>query len=104
MDKLLNFLGLCRRAGQLIIGNDAAVDTVIKGNAAAVLTASDISANTEKKLKKTCEANKVKLIKLNRTKDEISFAVGRFAAVASVTDSGFARNIETLNETGGNRV
>lgn len=106
MDKLLNFLGLCRRAGKLTTGNDAVVETVVNGEAKMVITARDISPNTEKKLLKTCEAHNVKLIKINRTKDELSFAIGRFAAVASVTDSGFARNVEKLNnnETGGNSV
>lgn len=106
MDKLLNFLGLCRRAGKLTTGNDAVVETIVKGESELVIVARDISPNTEKKLKKTCEANNVRLIKIDRSKDELSFAIGRFAATASVTDSGFARNIETitLNETGGNSV
>lgn len=106
MDKLLNFLGLCRRAGKLTTGNDAVVETVISGESEAVLIARDISPNTEKKLRKTCDSHKVKLIRINRSKDEISYAIGRFAAVMSVTDSGFARNIERLtqDETGGNSV
>lgn len=106
MDKLLNFLGLCRRAGKLTLGNDAVMETVIKGESKAVITACDISPNTEKKLAKTCGKHNVKLIKIARTKDEISTAIGRFTAVASVTDSGFAENIERLNqnETGGNSI
>ncbi|MCR5652468.1 MAG: ribosomal L7Ae/L30e/S12e/Gadd45 family protein [Ruminococcus sp.] len=106
MDKLLNFLGLCRRAGKLTTGNDAVVETVQKGESKAVIIAGDTSPNTEKKLRKTCEMNRVMLIKLNRTKDEISCAIGKFAAVASVTDTGFAQNIDRLqqNETGGNSV
>ena len=106
MDKLLNFLGLCRRAGKLTTGFDAVVETLVRGESRLVITAGDISPNTEKKLVKACEAGDVRLIKLKRTKDEISLAVGRFAAAASVTDSGFARNIQRIiqDEAGGNSV
>ena len=93
MDKLLNFLGLCRRAGKLTTGYDAVEETVSKGESQLVIIARDTSPNTEKKLLKTCKSHSVKLIKLNRSKDEISSAIGRFAAVASVTDKGFAQNI-----------
>lgn len=103
MDKLLNFLGLCRRAGKLTTGNDAALETVRNGESEAVIIARDISHNTEKKLLKTCEEYNVKLIKIDRTKEELSLAVGRFTAVASVTDRGFARNIEKLS-IGGNSI
>ena len=106
MDKLLNFLGLCRRAGKLTTGFDAVEETVVKGESQLVIIADDTSQNTERKLSKTCETHNVKLIKLNRSKEEISTAIGRFAAVASVTDKGFAQNIERLtqNETGGNSL
>ncbi len=98
MDKLLNFLGLCRRAGKLITGNDMVIDAVRGGGAELVLTASDISPNTEKKIKKTCGEYGVELIKIDRDKDEISQAIGRFAAVAAITDTGFARNVAKLAE------
>lgn len=98
MDKLLNFLGLCRRAGKLTTGNDAVVETVVKGESKLVIVADDVSPNTEKKLLKICDTNKVKLIKIKRSKDELSLAIGRFAAVASVTDSGFAQNVEKLTQ------
>ena len=102
MDKLLNFLGLCRRAGQLVIGSDAVAGAVVKGEAKLVITAKDISPNTEKKLRKTCALNNVRLIKIERTKDELSFALGRLTAVAAITENGFARNVEKL--TGGNSI
>ena len=106
MDKLLNFLGLCRRAGKLTTGFDAVEETVVKGESQLVIIANDTSPNTEKKLSNICETNNVKLIKLNRSKDEISVAIGRFAVTASVTDKGFAQNIQRLtqNETGGNSL
>ena len=54
--------------------------------------------NTEKKVLLNCHRCNAKALKLNRTKDELSWAVGKFCAVASVTDSGFAKKITQLNE------
>ena len=106
MDKLLNFLGLCRRAGKLTTGSDAVVEKIVNGEALLVIFAGDISANTEKKISKSCALNSVKLLKINRTKEDLSVAVGRFTAVAAVTEKGFAKNLERLilNESGGNSV
>lgn len=98
MDKLLNFLGLCRRAGKLTMGNDMVIEDIMKGQSRLVIMASDISKNTEKKILLNCHRCNVKVAKLNRTKDEISWAVGKFCAVASVTDSGFAKKLAQLIE------
>ena len=40
---LLSLLGLARRAGKLSLGNDAAVESLRKGQARLVLLASDLS-------------------------------------------------------------
>lgn len=106
MDKLLNFLGLCRRAGKLTAGNDMTVDSVLNGNARLVIVARDISRNTEKKLRRVCVDFQVPILTIDRTKEELSAAIGRFAAVTAVTDKGFAEKLTELinNETGGNSV
>lgn len=97
-DKLLNFLGLCRRAGKLNIGNDLTLDDISKNQSRLVIMASDISKNTEKKILVSCHRSNVKVAKLNRNKDELSWAIGKFCVVASVTDSGFAKKLAQLNE------
>ena len=95
-DKILNFLGLCRRAGRLTVGNDAVIDEVKNGKAKLVLVSGDISLNTESKLKKICSAYNTELIKLNRSRDKLSAAVGRFGAVCAVLDSGFSKKLIQL--------
>lgn len=95
-DKLLNFLGLCRRAGKLTVGNDVVIDDVVKGNSKLVIVASDISKNTEKKILLNCHKCNVKVLKLNRTKDELSYAIGKYSTVVSVTDQGFAQKLAQL--------
>ena len=40
---MLGALGLCRKAGKLVMGFDAVAESVMKGKAVLVLTAQDIS-------------------------------------------------------------
>ena len=95
-DKLLSMLGLCRRAGTLIVGNDIAEDSVINGKAVLVIAAGDASQNTVKKLFSTAHMCNVKTLVLNRTKDELGVAVGKYCAVAAIVDAGFAKKVAEL--------
>lgn len=93
-NKTLGFFGLIRRAGKLTIGCDPAVDSMKKGAAKLVVMASDISGNTKKTVLKNAEAYGVHTIIVSCTKEELSYAVGKLAAVVSVDDEGFARSLE----------
>ncbi len=93
-DKLLGFLGLIRRAGKMTIGCDPVVDSMAKGSAWLVLMADDISANTKKVVLKNAKEYGVHTIVIKCTKEELSFAVGKLAAVVSVDDEGFAKSLE----------
>ncbi len=96
MDKLLNFLGLCRRAGKLVIGKEVVTEEVARRKVKLVLVSSDISKNTEKKILIACQRNDVKALKLPRKKEQISAAIGKFCAVAAVMDAGFAKKLIEL--------
>ena len=97
-DRILSLLGLCRRAGKLTPGNDAVIDDVTKGISKLVIVTSNISKNTEKKILLNCHRCNVKVLKINRTTDELSCAIGKFSAVVSVQDSGFAKKLSVLIE------
>ena len=90
----LSFFGLIRRAGKLTIGCDPAVDSMKKGTAKLVVMVSDISKNTKKTVLKNAKEYGVHTIIVNCTKDELSFAVGKLAAVVSVDDDGFAGSLD----------
>lgn len=49
-DALLGALGLCRKAGALAVGFDAAKQSAAKGNAALLLLASDLSPGSQKRI------------------------------------------------------
>ncbi len=92
--KILGFLGLIRRAGKLTIGCDPVVDSMSKGSAKLVVMASDISPNTKKIVLKNAEEYNVHSIVIKSSKQELSAAVGKTAAVVSVDDEGFAGSLE----------
>ena len=52
---LFGALGLCRKAGRLVMGFDAVCDEVYRGKVALVLTAADLSPKTLARLQRACE-------------------------------------------------
>ena len=98
-DRLLSFLGLCKRAGYLISGADTVTRAINEGKALLVLYASDVSENSLKGVLKAAQDKNVPAHKLPRTKDELSFALGKHCGIICTTDQGFAKKILTLLES-----
>ncbi len=95
-DRILSLLGLCRRAGKLVIGADPVIQSIHSGEAFVVLTASDFSQNSKKYVLKAVSDLNIQIITLNRTKDELSRSVGRMCGILSITDKGFSDKIQEL--------
>ena len=94
-DRLLSFLGLCRRAKKLVIGAETTVESVESGKSQLVLYASDFSRGSLKKVLHAAERCGVEAMMLPRnkeelSKEELSIALGRLSGVLSVEDRGFA--------------
>lgn len=89
-DRLLSFLGLCRRAKKLVIGAETTVESVESGKSQLVLYASDFSRGSLKKVLHAAERCGVEVMMLPRNKEELSIALGRLSGVLSVEDRGFA--------------
>ena len=101
-DRLLSFLGLCKRAGYLISGADTVTRAINEGKALLVLYASDVSENSMKQVLKAAHDKNVPVRMLPRTKDELSFALGKHCGIICTTDQGFAKKILTLLESDDN--
>ncbi len=96
-DRLLSFLGICRRAGKLLIGNDPVRDAIETDKALLVIMAQDISKSTEKKISLSVQAKgNVPCYTINRLRDELSFSLGKACAVLAVTDKGFADKLTEI--------
>lgn len=95
-NKLLSFLGLCRRAGKMTIGNDAVIEAMISGESCLVLLAEDASQRTAKDIMETAQKNNIQIVRLSYDKQQISRALGKLTAVISINEAGFAKKIIEL--------
>ena len=95
-DRLLNFLGICKRAGALLSGAETVTKAVNENKALLVLYASDTSQNSLKDVLKAAGEHGVPAYELPRTKEELSFALGKHCGIVCTTDKGFAQKISDL--------
>ena len=93
MDNTLNFLGLCKRAGSLVTGEDGALGAVRSGEAKLLLLASDAAQNTSGKAAHYAELCSVCLVRLPYDKDTLGDLLARrVCAVMAITDKNFAKS------------
>lgn len=95
-DKILSLMGICRKAGKITLGNDAVIESMQKHKAKLIIITSDVSKNTEKGVLSQAELHHTKIITVNRTKEEVGIAIGKYCAVVSIDDSGFANKLSKL--------
>lgn len=97
-DRLLSFLGICRRAGSVAIGHDAVKDAIRSSKAKLVLMASDASPRLEKEFSNL--GSSVEIIRLDRSMDDICKYIGKRAGVLAVTDGNMASAVIKKYEEG----
>ena len=95
MDNTLATLGLCRRAGKLVYGFDAVIDSIrppdgVKGKPkpGGVLIVSDLSEKTKKEVRFQCAKENVPVTELPHTLDDIKQVIGKRTGVLAVLDGG----------------
>lgn len=95
MNKKLNTLGLCRRAGKLITGFDPVVEEMAKpsGKVAGVMLASDISPKTRKEILFQADKYGVKTAETDSPMDEIGKILGKRTGIIAVLDEGLFRSL-----------
>ena len=102
--RILGFLGLCRKAGKLIFGFDMTVEAMQKGTAESVLLSGDCSERTARNIKRIAEETGTEILILPLTMDEIGYAVAKRAGVLAVCDSGFSKKIKELLDDGAHKA
>lgn len=98
MEKFLFMLGLCRRAGDIIIGTDLVTKSLPSKKTLLVIYTSDASQNTEKKITDKCKFYGVGCIKTDYNSDIISKAIGKSGSVCvlGITRESFANELKKL--------
>ena len=95
MDKALNFLGMCRKAGKLLTGEDGVSGAARSGEAALIMTASDTASNTTKKALNLSEWGRAPHVRLPWDKDTLGELLDkRVCAILALTDKGLAAALQ----------
>lgn len=90
MNRALNMLGLCARAGKLVTGEKAVIQVVRRGGACAVALDGAASENAVKAVSQACATHDVPLVRTAPL--ALGDAVGRPGRMAAaVTDPGLAK-------------
>ena len=91
-------LGLCRRAGKVVIGTPLVTSTLPSGKVKMVYYTSDASENTKKRITDKCKFYNTDCIMLEITGDEVGKMVGMNTPVCviGVTDDNFSKQLNTL--------
>ena len=91
MDKILNNLGLCQRAGGIISGEEMVEEYVRQGKVYYIFLANDASNNTKKRVFDKAKYYNVE-VDNSYSSLEISTAIGKSGRmVVGVTNSGFVK-------------
>ena len=99
-NKVLQMLGLAKRAGKVASGEFMTEKSVKEGKAYLVFVAVDASANKKKEFHNMCEFYKVPIYEYGN-KEELGHAIGNeIRASLAITNEGFAQAIlKHLEET-----
>ncbi len=91
-DPLLSLLGMARRAGKLVPGFDAVLQSIRAGKSHAVFIASDISEKTAENICFAAEKAKVPARRFDCPMAELSAAIGIKTGIVALEDRGFAKS------------
>lgn len=97
-NKFLFMLGLCRRAGKLIMGTDLVTKSLPSKKTYLVIYTSDASDNTKKRVTDKCSYYGVTAIMTDFASDVIGDAIGKSGTVCTlgITDINFASELKSL--------
>ena len=93
---------MARRSGNLCLGHDAAISSVVKNKARLCIVSAEGSERLRKEMNHACsfENKSIPVIIADYTITELSKAIGSKAAVLTVTDEGFASALVKRYEEG----
>ena len=94
-NQVINFLGLCMRAGRITSGQEACVDLARQEQAALVLMDAGASENTRKRIADACHSHSVPLYELSE--GTLGHAIGKKGRmVVALKADGMAQKLLTL--------
>lgn len=100
-NRFLSMLGICKKAGKISGGHDAAFESISKGKAAACFLCADASQRLKDEFMRTAsfEGRNIPCIEIDGTMNDIWYAAKIRAAVFTVDDVGFAKKLIILADS-----
>ncbi len=95
-DRFVSLLGLCKKAGRLVMGFDPVKEALLRGQAYLVLLSADLSPKSAKEAEFLCRQDNIPVVTTDLTMDQIWYCLGKRSGVLAITDKGFS---EKLAET-----
>lgn len=90
MDKVVQTLALCRRAGKLVMGFDAVRDSAVSGKAQVLAVSEGLSPRTLQEVSFWKEKYHLPLVQVSAGLDDLWYILGKRVGVFSVTDKSLA--------------
>ena len=95
---LKGILGLCRRAGKMSLGHDAAVTSIKQRKAFLAITCSDASDRLKKEIAEECgfDSRKTKFLVADFTMQDLGLVIGKKTGVFTIDEENFAKRLYTI--------
>lgn len=95
-EKLINFLGITRKSGNIVLGMDSVKQGVFEKDIKLILVTEDISDNSLEEIKKFAAANGIKFFKISYSKDNIFNLFGKYSAIIGIKNENFINKITEI--------
>ncbi|MBF7103895.1 ribosomal L7Ae/L30e/S12e/Gadd45 family protein [Pediococcus pentosaceus] len=97
-ENISKYLGLMRRSGNLVTGQELVLSSIRSQKAKFVLVTEDIGESSKKKIIDKCHFYEVPFTILE-TKEDLSKAIGQERSVVATENNGFAKGLlKKINE------
>ena len=100
MDKkqqISNLLGIAKRAGKIISGEELVIKSIQSSKATLVFLANDAGSNVTKKTTDKCNYYNIEVSTVFNAL-ELSMAIGKPRKTVAVVDAGFSKKMRSLME------
>ena len=93
-DRILSTLGICRKAGKLVMGFDAVREATAAGQVYLIVLAGDLSEKSGKEISFQAAKKGTAILEVPFTMDDIKTRLGKRSGILGITDSGLAGTVQ----------
>jgi ribosomal protein L7Ae-like RNA K-turn-binding protein len=95
-DKIYSFIGLAKKAGRLVAGEEACEKALKSGKAHLLIVSDDASPNTVKKFQNACAYRDIGIMRFGEKELLGKFTGGNLRTVIAIMERGFAEQLKLM--------